>query len=140
MLSLTEDEEVFHIRRLRLIDDEPIGLITSRVPVLRVPELQATDFAETGACQSIYYVLEHVHQVALTHAVEVFDAVNLNDDEARVLKLLPNSAILSRNRVTYNNLGEAIAYERGLYRVRYRISWNGRSISEVDTSALDAMP
>ena len=140
LLQLAPQEHVYHIRRIRLIDDDPIGLITSHVPVERVPNLQADDFSEQGERQSIYHVLEHIHHIQLVRAIEVFDAVNLDEESARLLQLEPLSAILVRNRISFDAQERAIAFERGLYRVRYRLSWNGSAISEIDTSTTSPMP
>ena len=132
-LDLVQPAEVFHIRRLRSIDEEPIGLIVSHLPVKLVPRLKPEDFHETGPQQSLYYVLEHVHGLKLARATEVFDAVSLDEGAAALLELPPLSPILSRSRVTYTAAGQPVAYEQGLYRVRYRMHWKGRSLSQVDS-------
>lgn len=135
ILELDLVAQVYRIQRVRLIDNEPAGLVTSLVPVERVPALDPSNFSEYGVRQSMYYVLEQVHQIKLVRATEVFDAVNLDDEAARLLRLEPQSAILARNRVSYDSGGRPIAYERGLYRARYHLNWVGREISVADPSA-----
>lgn len=125
-LDLVQPAEVYHIRRLRSIDQAPIGLIVSRIPVELVPRLRRDDFHETGPQQSLYYVLERVHGIKLARASEAFDAVSLDDDAAALLELPPSSPILSRSRVTYTADGRPVAFEQGLYRVRYRMQWSRR--------------
>jgi GntR family transcriptional regulator len=137
-LALAQSAEVYHIRRLRLIDQAPVGLIVSHVPVGLVPHLKPEDFHETGAQQSLYYVLEKVHGLKLVHASEIFDAVSLNEASAALLELPPLRPILSRSRVTYTQGGQAVAFEQGLYRVRYRLQWQGRALSQVDTGLVHA--
>jgi GntR family transcriptional regulator len=135
-LGLPEHAEVYHIRRVRYIDQEPVGLIVSHVPVGLVPQLKPEDFHESGPQQSIYYVLEKVHDLKLVRASEIFDAVGLDETAAAVLELPPLSPILSRSRVTYTPEGKAAAFEQGLYRVRYRLEWKGRELSQVDGSVM----
>jgi GntR family transcriptional regulator len=60
-LGLPEHAEVYHIRRLRYIDQVPVGLIVSHVPVALVPQLKPEDFHEIGPRLSLYCVLEKVH-------------------------------------------------------------------------------
>jgi GntR family transcriptional regulator len=135
-LDLTEPADVYHIRRVRYIDHEPIGLVVSHVPVYLVPDLKAEDFHTSGPQQSLYYVLEKVHGLKLVRASEIFDAVSLDEEAAVLLKLPPLRPILSRTRVTYTAEGKAAALEQGLYRVRYRLDWQGRQISQGDTGSM----
>jgi GntR family transcriptional regulator len=137
-LGLKLPADVYHVRRLRLIDQAPVGLIVSHVPVARVPHLRAEDFDELGPQQSLYQVLEKVHGLKLVRASEIFDAVSLNEADAALLELPPMRPILSRSRVTFAHDGRAVAFEQGLYRVRYRLQWKGRALSQVDTGMMHA--
>lgn len=135
-LKLKEAAEIYHIRRVRFIDDEPVGEIVSHIPVAIVPNLEATDFTEQGPAQSIYNVLETVHGVKLVRAVETFRAVSLNPESAKLLNVAPYSAVLLRSRTTFDTSGRAVALEHGLYRGLYRLEWQGRELSSFDASAL----
>ena len=135
-LQLPEAAEVHHIRRVRYIDEEPVGEIVSHIPVAIVPRLRPTDFTEYGSTQSIYYVLETIHGVKLVRAVETFQAVSLNPESARLLQVAPYSAVLKRSRTTFDTLGQAIALEHGLYRGLYRLEWQGDELSSFDASVL----
>jgi len=57
--------------------------------------------------------------------------MNLDDDLASILSLLPGTAILVRNRITMDEYSRPVMFERGLYRVQYHLTWNGRSISNL---------
>jgi GntR family transcriptional regulator len=129
-LNLSQPAEVYHIRRVRYINQEPVGAIVSHVPMALVPELKPEDFQETGPQQSIYYVLEKIHGLKLVRASEVLDAVSLDETAAALLELPPFRPILSRSRVTFTSEGQAAAFEQGLYRVRYRLQWQGREFSQ----------
>ncbi|MCK6629923.1 MAG: GntR family transcriptional regulator [Anaerolineae bacterium] len=133
-LNLEPRDKIYHIQRVRTIDEEPVGLIISHIPVAIVPNLQAGDFTESGDQQSIYNVLEVVHGIKLVRATETFKAVNLSPEQAKLLNLPPQSAVLLRSRVTYDNQSRAVAYENGFYRGLYRLEWQGREVSSIDTS------
>lgn len=53
-LGLSPRSEVFHIVRVRMIDDQPVGVVTSQVPVAMAPGLRCENFQEYGHNQSIY--------------------------------------------------------------------------------------
>ncbi|MCO6449525.1 MAG: GntR family transcriptional regulator [Caldilineales bacterium] len=136
LMKLKEDAEVFHIRRLRTIDDEPMGILTAHIPVSIAPTMTASDFREEGLQQSIYYVLEHIHNIKLVRASDTFRAVSLDKEDADLLKVPPQTAVLMRSRVASDTQGTLISVEKGLYRGIYRIEWNGQEVSSIDTSAL----
>jgi GntR family transcriptional regulator len=131
-LEIEPNERIWSIVRIRYINDEPVGLILSHIPVALAPHLQQQDFSETGQAQSIYHVLEHIHDVKLVRATEYFDAVSLDDESAALLRLPAGSPILSRMRISYSAEGKPVAHEQGLYRIRYRLHWSGRSLALAD--------
>lgn len=133
-LNLEKRAKIYHIQRVRTIDEEPVGLMISHIPVAIVPNLKPGDFTESGDRQSIYNVLEVVHGFKLVRASETFKAVNLGPEQAKLLNLPPHSAVLLRSRVSYDNMGRAVAFENGLYRGLYRLEWQGREVSSIDTS------
>jgi GntR family transcriptional regulator len=125
-LGISGSAQVYHIRRVRFVDNQPVGLIVSHVPVTLVPNLKPEDFQDTGPQQSFYYVIEQIHGIKLVRATEVIDAVSLDEPSAALLGLAPGSPILSRSRITHTLEGKILAFEQGLYRVRYRLNWKGR--------------
>jgi len=59
-LGVAREAQIFQIMRLRFIDADPVGFITSHIPVATVPRLRAEDFQNEGPQQSTYYILEHI--------------------------------------------------------------------------------
>lgn len=133
-LNLSPRSQVYHIRRVRYIDGQPIGILLSHLPVAILPGLEASLFSSEGPQQSTYYILETIFHLKLVHATEVIHAVTLGEDDAQLLNLPPNSPVLHRNRVTYDSDGRAVAWERGLYHVRYQLEWTGREVKRFDRS------
>lgn len=140
MLNLTSTDSVYHIERVRYIDEEPVGNIVSHIPVYIVSDLKIEDFTEEGPRQSIYNVLEQVHGIRLVRATETFRAVNLRPEAARLLNMPPDSAVLMRTRVTFDPDDRAVALEYGLYRGVYRLEWEGREVSSIDTTTFSDSP
>ncbi|MBK8049888.1 MAG: GntR family transcriptional regulator [Anaerolineales bacterium] len=87
LLNLAKSALIYRFRRLRFINDDPVGILSSHIPVDVAPNLRETDFAETGMQQSSYYVLEHLHHIRPVRASETFRAVTLDAEAARLLRI-----------------------------------------------------
>lgn len=127
-LHLQPGAQVYHIRRVRFISEKPVGLTISRLPMALLPGLEAKTFTEAGEQQSTYNILERMYQLKLVRADELIYATKVDDEAATLLDLPPQSAILLRDRVTYDSDDRAVVWERGMYHVRYRIEWTGRGV------------
>ncbi len=136
-LKLETGAKVYFIQRVRYIDDHPVGVLNSYIPVVVAPYLLETDFQETGPRQSIYYVLDHRHNLKLVRATETFKAVLLDRKTAALLKHPPDSPFLLRSRIAYDANNRPIAYENGYYSVSYRIEWIGDEITSVNNFMTD---
>ncbi|WP_420641225.1 GntR family transcriptional regulator [Candidatus Leptofilum sp.] len=130
-LKLAQGAKVYFIQRVRFIDDVPVGVLNSYIPVVVAPYLLETDFKETGSQQSIYHVLRHQHNIKLVRATETFKAVLLDRKTAALLNHPPDSPFLLRSRIAYDETNRPIAYENGYYSVSYRIEWMGEEIANV---------
>lgn len=121
--------EIYRIRRVRSIDGQPRGILTSHLPVAIVPNLKPEIFHESGPQQSSYYILETLYNIKLTRAEDNLQAVTLDVESAHHLQLPPNSPVLHRDRLTYDSDGRVVAHEMGLYHVRYKLEWSGRAVT-----------
>jgi GntR family transcriptional regulator len=136
-LKLEAGAKVFFIQRVRFIDDHPVGVLNSYIPVAVAPYLMETDFRETGPRQSIYFVLDNRHNLKLVRATETFKAVLLDRKTAALLNHPPDSPFLLRTRIAYDADNRPIAYENGYYSVSYRIEWIGDEIMSVNNFMTD---
>lgn len=136
-LKLAQGAKVYYIQRVRYIDEQPVGVLISYIPVSVAPYLLSTDFKETGPQQSIYYVLKNLHKIKLVRATDTFRAVLLDRKTAGLLHFPPDSPFLLRSRIAYDETNRPIAYENGYYSVSYRIEWEGEEISKVDNFMTD---
>jgi GntR family transcriptional regulator len=126
---LPPHSEIYRIRRVRSIDGQPRGIITSHIPVEIVPNLKPELFHEEGPQQSSYYILETLYHIKLTRAEDNIQAVMLDIESAHHLQLPPNSPVLHRDRITFDSDGRLVAHEVGLYHVRYKLEWHGRAVT-----------
>ena len=130
-LKLEQGAKVYFIQRVRFIDDVPVGVLNSYIPVAVAPYLLKTNFKETGPQQSIYHVLNSQHKIKLVRAIETFKAVLLDRKTAALLNHPTDSPFLLRSRIAFDETNRPIAFENGYYSVSYRIEWMGEEIANI---------
>jgi GntR family transcriptional regulator len=125
-LRLAEDEEVFLIKRLRLLNGDPSGVDRTFIPVKLVPRLSKSDFSDEEESQSLYFVLEHKYGLTLFEAEEIIGATATNNEESELLGVKANSPINLRKRVVFLPDGTPLLYMSAVYKNRYRVHLKGR--------------
>lgn len=117
-LQIEEGEEVFVLRRLRLADDEPMGIQTAHIPLKLAPALIDEDFSSA----SLYQTLERSFHIFPSHAREVHSAISIADDDARILGLPQGSLGLAAERLTCLAGGQPLEFVVSVMRGdRYQI-------------------
>src|SRR5262249_16107758 len=97
---------IFRLRRLRLADDEPMGLQTAFISMKLVPGIDALSFA--GA--SLYEILALRYSLFPTAARETHQAVPVPEDVARLLRVTAGSPALAAERLTSLADGRPLEY------------------------------
>jgi GntR family transcriptional regulator len=97
-LLLPEGEEVHCIKRLRMVDGEPLALQTAFLPKDRFPTIDVRRLATS----SLYQLLEEEYQVQLARAQEVYRPIILKRTEAAILKMRSRSAAFEVERTTFD--------------------------------------
>ncbi|WP_432855059.1 GntR family transcriptional regulator [Amycolatopsis sp. CA-161197] len=109
-LDLKPDAQVWHLHRLRFVDDEPLALMQNYLPESTV-DLSAFDLSTTGLYQALRRSGIHL-RVARQH----IGARPATTEEARLLNTRKNAAMLTMSRTAYSDAGTAIEYGSHLYR------------------------
>jgi GntR family transcriptional regulator len=100
-LEIEEGEPVVRIRRLRLGNDQPIGVQTARLSAARVP-----GFLDSGLFQgSLYEALEKRYGIVPTEARELYRVAAVDGEDATLLDLPPGSPAFVVERVTTDERG-----------------------------------
>lgn len=110
-LRLTDDGYIVEIQRVRLADGTPFSLDFARFPADRFPGL-----LEMPLGGSLYELLEEKFSVAPADAEEVIEVVHATDDEAALLAVEPETALLSITRTTFDAHGDPFEYSHDLLR------------------------
>ncbi len=111
-LGVSENKQVLCVRRLRLADDEAIGLHTMYVPFPLADSIKP-EFMTQGD-SSLYY-LESLG-VMLSESHRIIEAVPARKDEARLLNVKEGSPLLMIQRTTTSADGKPVEFLRSVYR------------------------
>jgi GntR family transcriptional regulator len=100
-LEIEEGEQVVLIRRLRLGNDQPIGIQTARLTAARVP-----GFLDSGLFQgSLYEALEKRYGIVPAEARELYRVAAVGAEDAALLDLTAGSPAFVVERVTTDERG-----------------------------------
>jgi GntR family transcriptional regulator len=117
-LNMTAGAPVFRLRRLRLADEEPMGLQTAYIPVRLVPGIDTLSFED----KSLYEVLASRYSLYPAAARETHQAIAVPDEAALLLRVPAGSPTLSAERLTSLADGRPFEYVHSIMRGdRYRI-------------------
>lgn len=110
-LAIPEGERCYQLRRLRLVDDEPISTQTSYLPERLCPGLESNDLSV-----SLYQLLETRYKLRLWSGEQVIRARCATAEERRLLQAKPCTAVLYMERVSYAATGEPVEYLEAVWR------------------------
>ncbi len=111
-LGLSDEHDVLSVRRLRLADDEVIGLHTTYIRFPLADQIKPE--AMTQGDSSLYY-LESLG-VMLSESHRIIEAVAARKDEAKLLKIKEGMPLLMIQRTTTSADGTPVEFLRAVYR------------------------
>jgi GntR family transcriptional regulator len=117
LLSIASGEPVWRVRRVRLIDDIPVGLNDGYYPLPRDIKLEQAELEQT---KSLYKLLSEKCGFAPAEAVENLQAGLADDSEAQLLGVSPGAPLLICERITLSDRREPIEYCLMKYVSTYR--------------------
>lgn len=111
-LNLSLKTPVFYIKRLRCIDNYPVWLTKSYVPVTVAEALSKEYFSVKGVSQSIFYVLEHDFGVSFEAGYEGDIDEIPSEDDLDLLGISGDDSYSYKYYVSKNPLGIPVVYEK----------------------------
>ena len=116
-LHLAPGAALFELERLRLMDDVPIMIDRSDIPLALAPELVEVDFSSA----SLYGELERRYGLRPARARFAVEAVSADERQAALLELEPGEPLLRCQQLTEDETGRSIEMCEMVYRGdRYR--------------------
>lgn len=107
-LGLAPNQRVARVNRLRSADQVPMAIERSSLPSDVLPDPLAVE-------TSLYAVLRQSGR-APVRAIQRVSASNVFGEEAKLLGLADNTAVLKITRTAFSQRGRPIEFTRGLYR------------------------
>jgi GntR family transcriptional regulator len=117
-LHITEDKHIIYIKRLRLVDNEPVLLQESYIPHHICPPLLQEDVTDN----SLFELFEKKFGITITLVKDFIEVAHSKPDESKLLGLPSDSPVLLLEQLFYS--GETqIMYTRSVKRPdRFRFS------------------
>jgi GntR family transcriptional regulator len=112
ILSLTEKEEIFEIKRLRVVDGEPYAIETAYLPVSLCEGLTLEKLDK----RSLYDILLSEYGLKMDYAHQTIEAVILDEYESGILQVPENSIALMLSRKTYLEGDKPMELTKAVYR------------------------
>ncbi len=121
-LKLELKANVVMVKRLRLANNEPLGIQT-----FYIAEYLAPDFLENDLTQSLYKLLETKYGVRIVSAQEKYFATILDKYECKLLKVKWPFAGFIVERITFDPAGSPVEYTESVIRSdKYSVQVNLR--------------
>jgi GntR family transcriptional regulator len=133
-LNLSEGEIVAEIKRVRLINREPVSLEVTYVAQDLGEQLQKADLIS----RDIFLIIENDCGIALGHADLAIDAVLAEAELTSALKVTEGSPIMRIERLTHSADGKPLDFEYLYYRgdaFQYRLRIERQNFNRENTLA-----
>ncbi|MHB0870536.1 MAG: GntR family transcriptional regulator [Chloroflexota bacterium] len=111
-MSTTVGEPLHKVRRLRLVDDEPISYITLYLPLRLFPEFTRTELES----EHFRRLVEYRSGLVVTRGEEVIEAIQADRFRSELLHVPVGSPLLVVESIAYLNSGEVVEFSRAYHR------------------------
>ena len=127
--------KVWTLRRLALIDGQPVAMLTAWLPVRYANSLRS---GRNFGKESLYDALTVVHGVVMSHADNLIEVDRAGLDEATQMHLQPGAPVLKVIGVTRDQNDRKVEYSEVLYDAdRFRFSIESRRMANGVTYLAD---
>jgi GntR family transcriptional regulator len=132
-LDIEPDEKVVDLLRLRSVNEEPIQLVTSYIPLEICPALATVDLTN----RSLYQFMETECGIFIAKGRRYVEAVLANETEAALLGIERGAPLLMLDSISYSETGKPIEYYHALHRGdRSRFEVELLRVREADAKAV----
>lgn len=111
-LGVKKDTKVYSIQRIRYVDDQPLMIQTSYIPVAYIPGLLDKNLED----KSLFGLIMREYGVKIDKASEMMRAVSVTEFEGKILKIPEFSPAFLLQRQTYLNDGRVLEYAKTIVR------------------------
>ncbi|MFW6029654.1 MAG: GntR family transcriptional regulator, partial [Halanaerobiales bacterium] len=112
--NIFTESELWKINRLRLVNNVPLILETSYIPMNYLPKFKTEELKQ----KSLYTLLENNH-ITIVKAREDLKATLANIEEQKLLKIDDNNPLFKTIRYTYDSKESIVEIRKSLIRADY---------------------
>ncbi|MGC8716568.1 MAG: GntR family transcriptional regulator [bacterium] len=112
-LELGKEDKVILLKRLRLANEEPMGVQSAYIPYELCPGLLDE---KIDLSKSLYELLEGEFGISLDWAKEYHQVISIEEPEASMLRVPPHSPCWLSVRTTYDGSGRPIEFVKSIMR------------------------
>lgn len=117
-LRVEKDTPLIVLKRVRYANESPIGIQVAHLPLARFPELKQLDMTDI----SLYRYLEERYRVVVAEAEEIFRAISITGEDARILHVPDGQSGFGVERLTFDGTNEPFEFVTSVLRGdRYQI-------------------
>jgi DNA-binding GntR family transcriptional regulator len=114
LLKLTPKDLIFHLQRLRRIDNQPVLLIENHIVYDYCQGVEAIDFSK----QQLYVTLENEFGITFDWSRRTYKAIISNDKINKILNLPKHSPLMYLEELYHNKQSVPIEYTRAWFDAR----------------------
>ncbi len=111
-LKVPEKSDVLELIRLRLVEEEPISIDTSLIPLTRFRGIETYDFEHA----SLYSVMDQVFHIVPDHGSEEISITYADEEEAKLLQIDEGEALFYLKGATYDKNDESLEIIKSVIR------------------------
>ncbi|MGX6445833.1 GntR family transcriptional regulator [Neobacillus sp. K501] len=111
IFNIDPEDQIFYIKRVNYIDNEPYSLEEIYIPQYVVPELEDIDLKVF----SIYEVYDF-YNIEISYSQQSLDLTQLDQSDARFLDIDSNTPLLLFTNISFNKAEAVIEYSRSCTR------------------------
>ncbi len=112
LLKLGPKDEILRIKRLRYVENIPMAIETSHVPLNLCPGLDEMVLLQG----SLFKTLEKKFSLAIDHSDQALEPIQASQEETSLLKISPGSPLIRMTGITYLKNNSPVEYIIGIYR------------------------
>lgn len=105
-LLLDDNEDVYYIKRLRLIGGEPIMLSEVYLPVRLFPNLEKKNLVDN----SLYDIMEQKYHIPVIKTERFARAIRALEDESMAFRISLGEPLLKMDEIAYSRSNRRVAY------------------------------
>lgn len=121
IFNIDSNDQIFYIKRVNYIDNEPYSLEEIYIPRYVVPELEEIDLT-VFSIYDIYYF----YKIEISHSQQTLDLTQLDQSDARFLDIDSSTPLLLFTNTSYNESESVIEYARSCTRpdkAKYKVQF-----------------